>query len=151
MNVKNTSGQISLENEAIVYSIPEKTVWRIPVADVRVIGEFTTANGPYVDDYFFVFVTADKSSWNCASFYAEGRIKFLGELSQKLGRKLECGLCNSTSVRSRVIWPSNLDGHPLFEFALEKPAEDLLGKIRQIVLPKKISQYTAEVSEAIET
>jgi hypothetical protein len=131
VNVKNTSGKIGLENETIVCSTPENTWWRLPIADVRVIGEFTNEAGPYLDDYFFLFVTSDASSWFCDSFYAEGRDQFLDELGRKLGAKLRCGLCNSASFKSRALWPANLEGSPLFEFKPEIPAENFLGRISQ--------------------
>lgn len=131
VNVKKTSGQISLENETIVCSTPESAQWKLPIGDVRVIGEFTNEYGPYLDDYFFLFVTSDASSWYCASFYAEGRDKFLNDLGRKIGAKLECGLCSSTSFKSRVMWPANLEGSPLFEFEPEVPAESFLSRVRQ--------------------
>ena len=138
-----------MENETIVYSTPEKTLWRLPIAEVRVIGEFTTANGPYVDDYFFLFVTTDVSKWYCSSFYAIGRDKFLTELGQKLGHKLECGLCNSTKFKSRIMWPPNLEGHSVFESVPETPATNFLGKVRQKFLPKVQNQLTGEIRETI--
>jgi hypothetical protein len=137
VNVKNTSGQIRLENEIIVCSTPENTQWELPIGDVRVIGEFTNEAGPHLDDYFFLFVTPDASSWYCASFYAEGRDKFLDELGRKLGAKLECKLCNSTSFTSRVLWPTKLVGIPLFEFEPEVPAENCLSRVRQRLFPNK--------------
>jgi hypothetical protein len=149
VNVKNTSGQIVLENETIVCSTPAETHWRLPIAEVRVIGEFTNQSGPSLDDYFFVFVTKETTDWHCASFYAEGREKFLHELGVKLGHKLKCGLCNSTDFKSRVLWPPNLEGQPLFEFVPEKPATNFLGKVRQKILPMTFNQLTEEIRNAV--
>jgi len=149
VNAKNTSGQISLENETIIYSTPEKACWKLPIAEVRVIGEFTNQSGPSLDDYFFVFVTRETTEWHHASFYAEGREKFLSELGAKLGQRLKCGLCNSADFKSRVLWPPNLEGRPLFEFISETPATNFLGKVRQKILPMTFNQLTEEIRNAI--
>ena len=137
MSAKNTSGQIGLENDTIVCSTPENTHWRLPIAEVHVIGEFTNEAGPHLDDYFFLFVTSDASSWHYASFYAEGRDKFLIELGQKLGVKLECKLCNSTSFKSRVMWPANLQETPLFEYVPEVPSKNILSSILNKIFPDR--------------
>ncbi len=137
MNVKKTSGQISLENEIIVYSTPDSTQWKLPVGAIRVVGEFTNEAGPYLDDYFFLFVTSDAASWYCASFYSEGRDKFLDDLGQKLGAKLDCGLCDSTSFKSRVMWPVKLKDTPLFELEPEIVADSFLGRVRQSFFSNK--------------
>jgi hypothetical protein len=148
VNSKNKSGRISLENETIFCSTPEERQWRLPIADVRVIGEFTNEAGPHLDDYFFLFITSDPSSWHYASFYADGRDGFLDELGRKLGTKLECGLCNSTGFKSRVIWPKSLEGGPLFEFAPEAPATEVLSRIWKRFFPKKRVQLVKAVQVA---
>jgi hypothetical protein len=145
VNAKNTSGQISLKNETIVCSTPEKTNWSLPIADVRVLAEFTNEAGPHLDDYFFLFVTSDASSWYCASFYADGRDKFLEELGSKLGTKLQCGLCNSTSFKSRVMWPVNLEGTPLFEFEPQIPTANFLSRVQQKFFPNRKVRLVKDV------
>jgi len=145
----NQSGQITLEGDIIVYALSEREAWRVPVADVRVIGEFTTANGPFVDDYFFVFIARDQSFE--ASFYAEGRDTLLAELGHRLCHELQAGLCHSTSLASRVLWPARFEGHPLFDFLPEEPASNILGKLRQRMLPRVHMHFTDEVRKALES
>ncbi len=109
---KTESGEISLVDGTVIYRI-NGDGWSIPLSDVRVIGEYTTANGPYVDDYFFVFLTATKNGWHQASFYAEGRDAFLSALGKALGTTIETGLCNSTHWKTRILWPPAIMGEPL--------------------------------------
>ena len=89
--------------------------WSVPVADVRLIGEYTNSDGPYLDDYFFVFLTAPEGGWHQASFYAKGRDEALAELSRSIGAPLECGLCNSTHYKTRIMWPPHLKNEELME------------------------------------
>ncbi len=112
MSEKNTSGEIALVDGAITYRVAGDG-WTVNVTDVRLIGEYTTANGPCVDDYFFVFLTAPENGWHQASFYAQGRDKFLADLSAALGSRIETGLCNSADWKTRILWPSTVAGEPL--------------------------------------
>jgi hypothetical protein len=149
MSAPNQSGNIKLEGDTIVYTLPEPEVWRVSVSDIRVIGEFTNTDGPYADDYFFVFIARDQ--WFEASFYAEGRDALLAELGQRLGHKLQTGLCHSTSLASRVLWPARFEGHPLFDLVPEERAGRILGKLRQRVLPRVHMNFTDEVKREFES
>jgi hypothetical protein len=102
--------------------------WSVPASEVRLIGEYTNANGPWLDDYFLVFLALANGAWNEASFYASGRDAVLAELGRLLGTKLELGLCNSTTFKSRVIWPLNLAGADFVELV---PARTRFGRFRQ--------------------
>jgi len=89
--------------------------WSIPISDIRLIAEYTNSDGPYVDDYFFVFLTAREGGWHEASFYAEGRDAALRELERKIGTPLETGLCGSTDYRTRIMWPESAKDQPLMD------------------------------------
>jgi hypothetical protein len=142
-----TSGHIRLQDDTIVYTIPGGDGWQSPVSGVRVIGEFTDDHGPVVDDYFFVFLARDE--YFAASFYAEGRDPFLAELGQRLNHTLRSGLCHSTSLASRVLWPARLEGHAMFELVPEEPAGTILGRLRQRVLPRGQVHFTDEVQREL--
>jgi len=64
------------------------------VAAIVLIAEFTTNEGPYVDDYFLTFVTVEngKALYATCSFYAEGRDSALSEISHQVGCPIEVGL-----------------------------------------------------------
>lgn len=150
---KNLSGQITVICDVIGYSTLEKTTsycqnWSLPISQIKIIGEYTNSNGPYVDDYFFVFVLAD-GSWRQASFYAEGRESFLTELSSKLGYKLECGLCNSTSLKSRIMWPEELNGEILFTFACAPDPKNFFAKFLHKLSPTFLFEFSEPVRKAL--
>ncbi|MBC8095918.1 MAG: hypothetical protein H7Y43_08905 [Akkermansiaceae bacterium] len=143
------SGHIKFECDTLVYTQLEREKWRVPIADIRVIGEFTNNEGPYGDDYFLVFITPDQQFE--ASFYAEGRDALLDALGHKLDYNLQTGLCNSTSLASRVLWPAHFAGHPLFDNVPEECAGNIFGRLRQRVLPRVQMQFTEEVRREFES
>ena len=150
---ENLSGQITLAGEVVNYSTPEKTAsyyqnWSLSISQIRIIGEYTDSNGPYLDDYFFVFVLSD-CSWRQASFYAEGRDSFLSELGSKLGHKLACGLCNSTSLKSRVMWPEALSGEILFTFARTPHPKNFFAKLLDKASPSFLFEFSEPVRRAL--
>lgn len=82
--------------------------WTILISEIRLIAEYTNSDGPWIDDYFLVFLTAPEGGRHEASFYAKGREAALGTLEKRIGARLECGLCGSTDYRTRILWPTDL-------------------------------------------
>ena len=109
------SGRIELINNIVHYTSEGYGSWEIPLSEIRVIGEHTNQEGPWRDDYFFVYVI-NLDGWYRSSFYAEGRDEFLDELSKKVGYTIELELLNSADYLSNVLWPAELKGKPLFNF-----------------------------------
>jgi hypothetical protein len=108
------SGKIALHGEAIHYFSEFYGNWELSLSDVIVIGEATNQNGP-ADDYFFCFASGPWM-WHEASFYAQGRNEFLNALSRRLGVEMRLGLISSTDFASRVLWPPELAGKPMFKY-----------------------------------
>ena len=108
------SGVISCKDGVISYRAVS-VGWAIRLEDIRLIGEYTTANGPYMDDYFLVFITSLENGWYEASFYADGFEKVLEQLTAFLGEPVDAGLCNSAEFKSRIIWPPECAGRELLE------------------------------------
>ena len=109
------SGVLECKSETLVYRSALRE-WSIPISDIRLIAEYTNSDGPYIDDYFFVFLTAPEGGWHEASFYAKGREAALRALEQTLGAPFEIGLCHSTEYRTRIMWPESVKDQPLMDF-----------------------------------
>jgi len=137
-----SSGKLGIFGDEIAYYHAGARSWRIPLADVRVIGEYTNEDGP-ADDYFFGFVTQDRCYE--APFYAEGAHEFLAELSQRLGLEIELGLNNSTTFASRILWPAHLVGRDFFHYSQPAPAKNWIRRGMQRLLPTIVSRLTDEV------
>ena len=139
-------GKLGIFGDDIAYYHAGGASWRIPLAEVRVIGEYTNENGP-AGDYFFGFVTQDR--WYEASFYAEGAHEFLEELGERLGFELTLYLNNSTTFASRILWPEHLAGRDFLDHSPPTPAKNWIRRCMQRLFPTIESRLTDEVlSEA---
>ncbi len=114
------SGVLSLKDSTLSYASPVYGTWQIPVSEIIAFGEYTTDNGPYIDDWFMVFVTQD-FNWVEASNYCGGSAAVRDELARRWGVESLYGkLWGHTEFASRVIWPLALADQRLFQF-VERP------------------------------
>lgn len=127
MTTSEDSGQIQVDGDVIRYTSTTYSDWTIPIGDIRIIGEATNQNGPFADDYFLCFATGPEL-WYEASFYADGRAAFLVELSARLGATLALRLGSSADFASRILWPGELVGKPMFKYE-ETPPKTMLGRL----------------------
>lgn len=144
MNASDNNAVIGIEGDSLVYAEQCSELWRTPLSALAVIGEYTTANGPYIDDYFLVFITAPEGNCFHGSFYAEGRDTLLASLTERLGSPVECGLCNCTELTSRCMWPPTLTGTPVFQFT-RGPSGGGWARVRRLLSPEFAFDFTAEV------
>ena len=114
MTDKEYSGELRYADGSISYHAGHST-WSLPVEEIRLIAEYTNSDGPHLDDYFLVFMTAAENGWHEASFYAKGRDTVLSALSAMLGSPIECGLCDSVEYKTRILWPAHLKDQPLMD------------------------------------
>lgn len=124
---KDYSGELKCANGLLSYKA-EGISWDLKILDIRLVGEYTTADGPYLDDYFFVFLTALEGGWYEASFYARGRDEVLPALGLALGAPIETGLCNSAQYKTRIMWPPKWKGQELME-VLPPKEQGLLARL----------------------
>ena len=84
------------------------------LSEIAVIGEFTTPEGPWADDWFLALVKRNTGEWIKFPAYAAG-VETLGNaLSDHLGCRVKMGLANRTDFTSRIMWPPELVDQPLF-------------------------------------
>ncbi len=114
MTPEEASGEIECLDDTLVYRSGLGN-WSLPISSIRLVAEYTNSDGPFLDDYFFVFLTAPEDGWHQASFYAKGRDAALTTLGRKLGSTLQTGLCNSTEYRTRIMWPEKVRDQPLMD------------------------------------
>ncbi|HEX8657562.1 MAG TPA: hypothetical protein VF690_08515 [Hymenobacter sp.] len=111
---------LTQENEELV---------RIPVPEIKLIGEYTTSAGPFVDDWFIVFMTSEKN-WKQISEYTPGMLEMLQELSSHLKAETIGSLAASTSWRTNIIWPQRVAGQEMWNVVSERPIT-LLEKLKK--------------------
>lgn len=111
---ERSSGRIDLAGDRLSYTPPHATGWSVELAEIRLIAEETIeAMG---DDWFIHL--ALQSEWYSFPFYAAGFQEFWDRLAERFpGMELE--LFRSASFASRVLWPPELRGKPLFDYQPE--------------------------------
>jgi hypothetical protein len=78
-----------------------------------VLGEYTTDEGPYLDDHFIVIAIAPSRFFE----YSVGSSRceeVLSYLKENLDVRVQFTLSNSTEWRSTVLYPDELRGHAFF-------------------------------------
>ncbi|MCC5821782.1 MAG: hypothetical protein LAT64_00675 [Phycisphaerales bacterium] len=109
------SGRVELVGDRLSYTGVNGTAWSIKLAEVRLIAEETIEA---LGDDWLIHI-ALQSEWVRFPFYAAG----FRDVWDRLGERfpgMELGLADSTSFKSRVLWPADLRGQPLFEYQLER-------------------------------
>lgn len=142
------SGVLRLEACNIVYTSPYYGSFRIALSEIAAIGEFTTQDGPAIDDRFLVFVLRS-GEWFEASWYAGGMDECLQQLSAALGCAIHGNLCHSTDFASRMLWPAALAGCPLFTWS---PAIEagILRRLKLAVFPEVTRSLSSDLLSALE-
>lgn len=143
MSTKPDSGTLVCDGDVIRYSSRDFGSWSLPISSLQIIGEYTNENGPFLDDYFFVFLTESRSEWWEASFYAKGSDTFLATLRKNLTDLGSPELYGSTSFKSRILWPAKHSGKPLFVFSQRSHAPGVLCKVLK-ALDFKMEQRLVE-------
>jgi len=138
---------IALDGDAIVYAGPEGAHWRLPVADVKVIGEFTTRGTG--EDHFLAFVADADGGWFQAPGSAAGLDRLLPALRLCPGTATPPGRANRAASGSRVLWPQELAGHELFEFRPDGVPARLGRSISQYLRPAPVDLQPTLVGESL--
>jgi hypothetical protein len=142
------SGLIRLDGAVVRFDSRKHGSFAISLDEVAVIGEYTTDSGPFVDDWFVVFVHRDGVEWFEASMYAEELAEFLRDLAIALETGMETGLAASTDFASRVIWPPSIAGRPLFDFRTVT-ASSFLRRLKLAIIPEKTRWLSVDVVNAV--
>ena len=140
----NDSGRLVCKDGFIRYSSGCYGTWELPITDIRIIGECTNENGPDLDDYFFVFLTASRSEWWEASFYTDDREVFFATLAPSFHEIAPLGLVGSTTFNSRVLWPPKHHGRELFKFTKLPRQPGIFGWLKSWVTFGRIEQRIAD-------
>lgn len=116
---ENISGRTYVKHEKIMWHSGDELVSEIPIKDIRIIGEYTTNDGPLVDDWFFVFVL-NSDDIRQVSAYATGIEEMLRQVGQLIRVELTGQLANSAKWKTNVLWPTSFRGQELFELTDKK-------------------------------
>ncbi len=121
--------KVFLADKCVVLTQGSKEVVRIPIDSIKLIGEYTTANGPVADDWFIVFMTSEKN-WTQISHYTPGMLEMLQELGAHLEAEVIGSLAYSTSWKTNIIWPQQVAGQEMWDAISEVPTT-LVGRLKK--------------------
>lgn len=127
--MESDSGTIAVEDGVIKFGSREYGDWKVPVTSIRLIGEYSTQDGPFAEDDFLVLCDG-RNEFEVPSS-AVGIQEVMGHLSQVCGVEVVLTLGLTTDFSSRIIFPCQLAERPLFEFV--ESNRGLFSKIRRIV------------------
>jgi hypothetical protein len=115
---------IIVQDEYVECRNGDQLAWRIPIAAMLLIGEYTNDEGPQRDDYFIDFWSLEEDTFyhSKVTFYAAGRDAAFVALAKHLETDLTFGLTGSTEWASRIMWPPELAGHPYLSTRELKPS-----------------------------
>ena len=120
--------RVYLESRHIILVNSDEKIARIAVDEIKLIGEYTNAEGPFVDDWLIVFMTSP-TDWKQISHYTPGVLEMLQELSQLLDAEIVGSLSWSTSWRTNIIWPPSVAGVEMWDVYTKVP-ETLWQKLK---------------------
>ncbi len=129
---------IALTEGTIRLATEQGCVLEFPVKDLQVLGEYTTSNGPELDDHFLVFMQGQED-WIEISFESGDCEALLSALGREVCANITPTLSNSTIEQSRVLWPESLKGKELFEFR-EVPQNGFVGWIKKFFGIERLSK-----------
>ena len=95
------SGLVTFDGTIIAYTSEHYGSFSVSLADIAVVGEFTTDSGPFIDDWFLVFVPRSGREWFEASMFANGIEQVREQLCIALGFSFQVGLAASVRCASR--------------------------------------------------
>jgi hypothetical protein len=136
INITHHAGKAKILDEKIILVYPHDSKIEIPISKIKIIGEYTTENGPTLDDYFLVFYYSN-NSYAEISMYAENINVMIENLSKSLNIELKSLLVNSTVWNSKILYPIESKGKMLWKRTKAQP-QTFIEKIKSIFRKKTL-------------
>jgi hypothetical protein len=107
--------RLEVVGEELVYRNGDGQVgWKVEAAEILLVAEFTSTQG-LGEDYFLEFgviLEGEPQFFECVT--PAGADEVLEELAGRMGGSMRLKLFDEVRFRSRVVWPAELEGEPLF-------------------------------------
>jgi hypothetical protein len=142
---EDISGRTYIKDDKIIWESGEELLTQIPIADIKLIGEYTTNTGPIHDDWFFVFLLG-KEDIRQISAYAIGTKEVLKQFGQKINADI-CGqLAAKTDWKTNALWPAGFRGQEIFKMTKKQPTS-AWGKLK---LKIGLTETEIQLTDSIE-
>lgn len=101
-----------IQDNVVTVCFKDGATWSVPLSDIALIGEYTTQDGPGLDDHFFCIVDHNGNRYDIGD--EDGALRFLDELAIALGESLLPQLQFTTDFQSCILYPKSARGRMLF-------------------------------------
>jgi hypothetical protein len=135
---KQQAGKIQIVESVVRYrkGSPSWTVfpvrdWEFPLSTIKLVGEYTTDEGPFYCDYFYVLVAGNPLRMYRLPLDGNkpvGFFAFMSGLKSSLPGRFEQRLIGSTDFADHVMWPPQLVGETLLD-SFFVPRQGMLGRL----------------------
>jgi hypothetical protein len=143
------SGKVYLnESNEIVWTRDNNVLTKINIEEIKVIGEYTTANGPFIDDWFYLYILGTNDIRQISA-YAQGTKEVLTKLGEKLNIDLKPRLVASTKWETNILWPTDLVGQKVFKEISTEPSEFIEKVKAKLGLADKKWDLTENVKKSV--
>jgi hypothetical protein len=139
-------GRIKLNGEKVIEVVGGLNPLKIDVDKIKVIGEFTTADGPYADDWFLTFIT--QKDWIEIPMYTNGMTNFLTDLGKILKADLNAKLTNSADWKTRIMFPNEFKEKELYEIENVEPKTFWEKIKKRIGMQDSVRVFSTELKRA---
>src|SRR5690554_1437820 len=143
----NQSGKTFLKNGNVIWEFDDKSKTEIPIDRIKLIAEYTTANGPFLDDWFLVIYN-DKSEYFEISMYADNIQEMMTELGKSLDFELYATLFASADWKTNILYPTEFSGQELWKSGNAKPTSTF-DKLTSLIGINNTELKMTEVAEKI--
>ncbi|WP_299119070.1 hypothetical protein [uncultured Tenacibaculum sp.] len=131
MDEKSRSGKVTIEKGNIIWRFEDNEVVKVPYEKIKLIGEFTNANGPLMDDWFLVIYNDDLEYYEI-SMYANNITESLAELGELMGFELYGTLFTSIEWKSNILYPTKFKGNEIWDIVKPEP-KSFLDKLKSLL------------------
>ena len=113
------AGSVFIEAGKLRFASDDYGRWELSLDDVALMGEYTTQDGPMLEDHFFVVVSKAGEEFEIP-VTASGADEMLQAICRALDSETVPKLTLNTDFSSRIMAPRSLQDQPLYIFETEK-------------------------------
>jgi hypothetical protein len=106
--------KLYIKNDTIYLKHNTITLVEIPIAEIKMIGEYTNDKGPFQDDWYVSFYYGENEYFEF-SMNTNEIMDMLSNLGKRLNSEIIPSLFSSTDWKSQILFPQKYKGNPIWE------------------------------------
>jgi hypothetical protein len=147
---EHQSGRVIMQGDVAEWHFRGEKIAEVNLNAVKLLGEFTTADGPWVDDWFLLFFVSETEAVQI-SMYAVGVSDELRDAFERVtGYRFQETLFWSTHFRNQGLWPPAIKDIPFWEEQMAGP-EHGWEAIRMLFGARKVQLQLNDAALAVLT